>query len=74
MQNLPVYECKTSQPISCLGSYWYHVAPQAGSAYWDTTDEGDGSYDLCVTALDIAGNKAQRCVAVAVANTVPVRG
>ncbi len=72
VQNLPVYECRTLQPISCLGSYWYHVAPTAGSAYWDTTDEIDGSYDLCVTALDIAGNKAQRCVSVTVANRVPV--
>jgi hypothetical protein len=72
-QNLPVYDCRTGQPIQCAGSYWYHAGPRSGSAYWDTTTDVDGSYDLCVTALDIEGNKARRCVAVAVANNVPVR-
>ena len=72
VQNLPVYDCRTGQPIQCAGSYWYHAAPRAGSAYWDTTTEADGSYDLCVTAFDIAGNHARRCASVTVVNNSPV--
>lgn len=72
MQNLPVYECRTEQPIRCTGQYWYHVSPSSSAEAWDTTVMADGSYDLCVTALDIAENSARRCAMVTVANHAPV--
>jgi hypothetical protein len=68
LQNLPAYDCRTSDAISCTGRYWFHAGGTGAMPYWDTTSVRDGAYDLCVTAFDASHNRARRCVAVTVAN------
>jgi hypothetical protein len=69
-QSLPVYDCQTGQPVACAGRYWYHLSLSSSSPYWDTTQLANGGYELCVTARDIAGNRASRCEPIGVRNPV----
>jgi hypothetical protein len=38
---------------------------------WNTTDYGDGEYEIILTAMDKAGNKAEERITVKVDNTAP---
>jgi hypothetical protein len=70
-QSLPVYDCRTEQPVACAGRYWYHLGFSASNPYWDTTQLANGGYELCVTAKDIAGNRTSKCVPIGVRNPAP---
>jgi hypothetical protein len=41
---------------------------------WNTTDYGDGEYEIILTAMDKAGNKAEGKITVKVDNTAPTIG
>jgi hypothetical protein len=41
---------------------------------WNTTDYGDGAYEIVLTAFDKAGNKAEKRITVTVDNNAPMIG
>jgi hypothetical protein len=51
------------------GELWFRLFQQSGAEpYWDTTTVANGSYQLRITAWDVAGNKGGETVDVTIAN------
>jgi hypothetical protein len=68
-QNLPAQTCVLLHAASaCEGENWFSLGGPDGARAWDTRTVRNGPYELCVTALDAAGNAGRRCTAIRIVN------
>jgi hypothetical protein len=66
-QNLPAKGCMRQPPgLPCDGIYWFRAFPRG----WDTRRHPDGRYRVRVRVWDVAGNRTEANVEVALDNGV----
>ena len=56
------------QKPTCAGTYWHRPFSHFNQEYWNTRTNPNGTYDVTVTAADLAGNTARRNATVTIRN------